>query len=257
MGQVIFALPLLALLAALCVRRRRRAQRPASAVIMSPRKSTLVAKDGAVRSVQSAEFSLREEDLARLWTPQNLENLARTYWRFLTRVTLGLIRVQYGEHERSVVLLTRPLTLLRFSAPEYTIQPERGIVRWAIRDGLLVARAGRGSGFLQIEVRRLASPRDPEAAGEGGLRRARVYAEVEVANFYPAIAAGFSLPVYMATQSWVHVMVTHGFLRSMARLRFARSRVGVLAGAGSAAGTAASAAAQAVRDAVNARTSSR
>ncbi len=43
-----------------------------------------------------------------------------------------------------MVLLGRPLTLLRFDAPEYTIEDDHGAVRWPIRDGLLVARAGRG-----------------------------------------------------------------------------------------------------------------
>jgi hypothetical protein len=53
--------------------------------------------------------------------------------------------------------------------------------------------------------------------------------EVEVANFYPAIAAGFSMPVYEATQSSIHVLVTHAFLRSLATLDLAESRVGMLA----------------------------
>lgn len=256
MGAVNVILLLLSGLGGVLFRRRRRRKLPASAVIMSPRKSTVVAQDGAVRSVQSAEFNLRETDLERLWTAQNLENLARTYWRFLSRVTLGLIRVVYGEDERSVVLLGRPLTLLRFAPPQYTIAPSRGVVRWGIKDGLLVARTGRGSGFLSIDVRRLPAPAAPAGeatatvAADGGSggedgRRGRVYAEIEVANFYPSIAAGFSLPVYMATQSWIHVMVTHGFLRSLARLNLARSRVGMLAGATSAA--------TAVRDAVSAR----
>ncbi len=59
---------------------------------------------------------------------ENLENLARTYWRFLSRVTLGLIRVIYGPSERRVVLLIRPLTLLRFEAPEYVVEPDHGKV---------------------------------------------------------------------------------------------------------------------------------
>jgi hypothetical protein len=50
-----------------------------------------------------------------------------------------------------------------------------------------------------------------------------------VANFYPAIAAGFSTPVYEATQSSIHVLVTHAFLRSLAKLDLARSKVGRLA----------------------------
>ena len=112
----------------------------------------MIARDGAVRSAQMAELTLAEEDFERLWNATNLENLARTYWRFLSRVTLGLIRVVYGENERSVVLLGRPLTLLRFDAPEYVLDRDHGSVRWQIRDGLLVARAGRGCGFLALAV---------------------------------------------------------------------------------------------------------
>src|SRR5581483_9186842 len=143
------------LLAVAATRRHRRRRLPAQAVIVSPRKSTSVARDGAVRSVQSAELTVSQDDLDRMWTAPNLENLARTYWRFLSRVTLGLIRVVYGENERRVILLIRPLTLLRFAPPEYEFARDHGSVRWRIRDGLLVARAGRGSGFLAIEARRL------------------------------------------------------------------------------------------------------
>jgi hypothetical protein len=185
-------------------------------VIISPRKSTVVARDGAVRSVQSAQLTLDQDDYRRMWNPTHLEDLARTYWRFLSRVTLGLIRVVYGEDERSVVLLGRPLTLLRFDAPEYVLEPDHGNVRWRIRDGLLVARAGRGCGFLAIDVRYLAT--EPDG-------RVKIRIEVEVANFYPAIA-GFSLPVYEMTQSAIHVLVTHAFLRSLARLDLAKSKVG-------------------------------
>src|SRR5438309_682644 len=92
---------------------------------------------------------------------------------------------------------------------------------WRIRDGLLVARAGRGCGFLAVDVRRLDD--GPDA---GGLAKLRT--EVELANFYSAIAVGFSMPVYEATQSAIHVLVTHAFLRSLAKLRLARSRVGRL-----------------------------
>ena len=206
--------------AAVAILRRRRQLFPARAVIVSSRRPTIAAKDGAVRSVQSAELTMSPEALAQLWSATNLENLGRTYWRFLTRVTLGLIRVVYGEHDRSVVLLARPLTLLRFDAPEYVVEATHGNVRWRIRDGLLVARAGRGCGYLSLDVRLL--PPGPDG-------RAALHIEVEVANFYPAIAAGFSLPVYMATQSTVHVLVTHAFLRSLAKLDLAESKVGKLA----------------------------
>jgi hypothetical protein len=199
-------------------RRRRRRHAPAQAVIISPPKSTVVARDGAVRSVQLAELTLAEQDWRRLWNATNLENLARTYWRFLSRVTLGLIRVVYGEHERSVVFLWRPFTLLRFDAPEYDLARDHGSVRWRIRDGLLVARAGRGCGYLALAVTHL--PTSEDDVGE------RLLIEVEVANFYPAIAAGFSVPVYEVTQSAIHVLVTHAFLRSLARLNLAQSKVG-------------------------------
>ncbi len=188
-------------------RRGRGRGRPARAVIVSPPHSTVIAHDGGVHSVQSAVLTLDAEDLDRLWAAPNLENLGRTYWRFLTRVTLGLIRVVYGEDSRSVVLLARPLTLLRFDVPRYELERDRGTVTWRIRDGLLVARGGRGSGWLSLDVRRL-----PAAEDE---RRVQVKIEVGVANFYPAIAAGFSTPVYEMTQSLLHVLVTHSFLRSL------------------------------------------
>jgi len=209
----------LALLSAVAIarRRRRRMRLPARAVIVSPRRSTAINARGAVRSVQSAEVTIRTKDLERLWNPTNLERLGRTYWRFLSRVTLGLIRVVYGERERRVVLLARPLTLLRFDAPEYVLEADHGTIRWRIRDGLLVARAGRGSGFLGLDVKR----GEPASNGSTTLR-----IDVEVSNFYPAIAAGIGRPVYRATQSVVHVLVTHAFLRSLAKLDLAVSKVG-------------------------------
>ncbi len=201
---------------------------------------------GAMRSVQTADVLLSERALSELWSPENLERLARTYWRFLTRVTLGLVRVRYTERERLVVLLFRPLTLLAFSAPEYELEPDHGVVRWRLRRGLLVARAGRESkGHLQIDVRRLRAggsegeSLEGESLGAKGSKGAdsevertngaRLHIEVEVANFHPAIASGLSLRLYNATQSRIHVFVTHGFLRSLARLDLAESRVGHLA----------------------------
>ncbi len=210
-----------ALLAALvAVREKRRRRRPARTAIVSPPRSTVIARDGAVRSAQAAELTLDRAQLERLWTPQNLENLARTYWRFLSRVTLGLIRVVYGEDERSVVLISRPFTLLRFEAPEYLIEPDHGKVVWRIRDGLLVARSGRGCGFLALDVQRLDDGR------ETGTARVRI--ELEVANFYPSITESFSTPVYEVTQNSIHVLVTHAFLRSLARLDLAQSKIGRL-----------------------------
>lgn len=199
--------------------RWRRTRLPARAVIVSPGESTVIAADGAVRSVQVAELSLPADRLEQLWTPANLENLARTYWRFLTRVTVGLVRVVYGRQERAVVLVSRPLTLLRFDSPEYLLEADHGKVRWRIRDGLLVTRAGRGCGFLALDVCR------QEGTGENSKLRI----EVEVANFYPSIAASLSMPAYMVTQAVIHVAVTHAFLRSLAKLDLAESKVKALA----------------------------
>jgi hypothetical protein len=201
----------------------RRRRLPARAVIVTPGRSTAIAADGAVHSAQTAELSLSAGRLDQLWTPANLENLGRTYWRFLSRVTLGLVRVVYAHGERRVVLIGRPLTLLRFDSPEYVLEAEHGKVRWRIRDGMLVARAGRGSGFLALDVCRERQTED--------LAKLRI--EVEVANFYPSIAAEFSMPVYLATQAFVHVLVTHAFLRSLAKLELAQSKVKALSNLGS------------------------
>jgi len=196
----------------------RRPARVAEAVIVDSADATVVDERGAVRSVQAADLTMPSEELDRIWTPHGLERLARTYWRFLSRVTLGLIRVAYTEGERDVVLLTRPFVLLRFQAPEYEMDERRGVVRWRIEKGLLVSRRGhRGDGYLQIDISR-------RPAEHEGHVVARV--EVEVANFYPSIASRLSLSLYKATQSKIHVLVTHAFLRSLARLDLAKSKVG-------------------------------
>jgi hypothetical protein len=208
-----------ALIAARVAARRRPS--PASTTIEDPPQSTVIGDDGAVRSVQAAKIVLPADELEKLWSPRGLEQIARTYWLFLTRVTLGLIRVYYTDTTRTVALLLPALRLLRFQAPEYAMDGRRGIVRWPIEDGILVAR--RGCGHLQIDVRRLGP--DPDKPGYE-----RLHVAVEVANFYPAIAHRLSRFVYTNTQSRIHVIVTHGFLRSLRRLDLAESKVGRFAG---------------------------
>lgn len=218
------AVALATVAAAVALRRRARRAAPARARIVSGPDSTTVDRRGAVRSTQAADLTLPAAELERLWSPEQLERLAATYWRFLTRVTLGLVRVEYSPTARTVVLVREPLRLLRFGAPEYELGAERGLVRWRIEGGLLVARQGRhGDGYLQIAVRR--RPPHPDAPHDG-----RLHVEVDVANFYPAIAHRISTRVYRWTQSAIHVLVTHGFLRSLARLELAESRVGRFSG---------------------------
>jgi hypothetical protein len=197
-----------------------RARRPATISNLAD-STTHDERTGAVRSRQAADLALEQQALSEIWSPMHLERLARTYWRFLTRVTLGLIRVRYAADERSLVLLARPLKLITFEAPEYEMDPTRGLVRWRIARGLLVAKRGRGGGgYLQIEVRR--NTREDPA-------HAILHVEVEVANFYPSLASGLGRRLYDITQSRLHVLITHGFLRSLARLDLAESRVGRLA----------------------------
>ncbi len=212
---------LLALAAAVVAARRHQRAERAPGRVEGLADDTTMAEEGAVTSVQAGELTLPAAALEQLWSPMQLERLARTYWRFLTRVTFGLIRVDYGSDRRTVVLLRPPLRLLRFKAPEYAMDADRGTVRWRIEDGLLVARRGHhGDGYLQIDMRRLPAA-DADPAGV-----ARIRVEVAVANFYPSIARRLSRPVYRITQSKVHVLVTHAFLRSLARLDLAESRVG-------------------------------
>jgi hypothetical protein len=172
--------------------------------------------DGSIGSKQVAEVTLARADLEQIWQPEYLERLARTYWRFLTRVSLGLLRVLYTEDSREVVLLTRPFVLLRFKAPEYDFTPDSGTVRWPIDRGLLVARKRRGRGYLTLSVKRL-SDDGPEATVAVGS---------EVVNFYPTIAARFGRFFYDQTQLRIHVIVTKAFLRSLAKGELEQSVVG-------------------------------
>ena len=197
----------------------RRRKAVATALIVSPPEHTRFDADtGAVTSVQCADLLLPQEALDAIWTPMHLERLARTYWRFLSRVTLGTIQVKYREDGRDVKLFGL-IPLLTFQAPEYEMDAERGIVRWRIEKGILVAGHGRGGrGYLEIDVQRRPSFDTPG--------KAIAHVEVEVANFYPAIAHRIGRWLYEQTQSRIHVLVTHGFLRSLARLDLVESKVG-------------------------------
>jgi hypothetical protein len=196
----------------------RRRKHVAQALIVSPPEHTRIdPATGAVTSIQCADLVLPQEALEAIWSPMHLERLARTYWRFLSRVTLRTIQIKYREDGRDVTLLGL-VPLLTFHAPDYEMDGQRGIVRWRIEKGFLVAGAGRdGRGYLEIDVQR--RPSDKPGC-------AIAHVEVEVANFYPTIMHKLSRWVYENTQSRIHVLVTHGFLRSLARLDLDESRVG-------------------------------
>jgi hypothetical protein len=202
--------------------RHRRAR---ARVHIVPVPSCRYARDGSVGSKQVAEVTLPRRELDRLWSPEHLERLARTYWAFLTRFFLGLLRVEYGPDSREVVLLTRPFVLLRFSAPQYEVESDRGTVTWPIERGLLVAPAGRGRGYLRLSVTR------PPADDGSGEVTATVSSEV--VSFYPLLAgwgwfSRVGRVIYEQTQLRLHVLVTNAFLRSLANLDLEPSVVGAL-----------------------------
>ena len=175
---------------------------------------------GATGSRQVAEVTLPREELEKLWSPEHLESLARTYWSFLSRFSLGLIRVVYTVDSRDVVFLRRPFVLLRFRKPEYDFNADGGTVTWPINRGVLVARCGRDRGFLRLSV-----DRKPAEDGEGEVT---IVVSSEVVNFYPAIVTRVGRWIYEQTQLRIHVIVTHAFLRSLANLELEPSRVGAL-----------------------------
>jgi hypothetical protein len=205
--------------------RRHREARARVQIVETPSGSK--AEDGSVTTKQVAAVTLPRSEIERIWNVEYLERLARTYWRFLTRVSLGILRIVYTPTSREIVVLFKPLTLLRFHAPEYETEPNKGTVTWRIAKGLLVAPLGRGKGFLRLTVERLPPPSG--ATGE----QVNLVVSSEVANFYPTIGgwgwfARIGSYLYRMTQLKIHVIVTNAFLRSLARLDLAPSVVGAL-----------------------------
>ena len=80
-------------------------------------------------------------------------------------------------------------------------------------------RGHDGDGYLEIDVQRLPRRgRRPPDRAHPRRGRGRELLPVDRAPAQP--------PVYRITQSRIHVLVTYGFLRSLARLDLAESRVG-------------------------------
>ena len=204
----------------LLARRRARAR---VRVVRQPESGS--SADGSVTTRQCAELTLSRVELERMWRPENLERLAATYWRYLGRISLGLLRMAYTPGSRELVVIGRPLVLLSFAAPRYELGSYEASVTYDMRGGLLVSpRRDGGQGRLRISVAR------PErAVGEA----VTLTVTSEVANFYPLIAGwGFGSRagrlIYRLTQLRLHVLVTHGFMRSLAKLSLAPSYVGAL-----------------------------
>lgn len=184
------------------------------------------AEDGSVTTRQEAEVVIPRETLEKLWTTENLENLARTYWAFLTRVSMGMLSIRYGDDFREIRALGF-LVLLRFHKPDYETGSTRGAVTWRIAKGFLVAPGGRDKGHLRITVER---PAELDGDDEVPVR-----VSSEVGAFVPMLSlpglralSGFGRWLYRATQLRIHVVVTHAFLKSLGNLELEQSRVGAL-----------------------------
>ncbi len=191
----------------------RKGGQPFRAKILPAPNPRPIAQTGAIKSVQEADISIPRATLDRIWTADNLELMARAYWAFLRRFTLGMIRVIYAPDSRTITAFGK-IPLLRFDKPSYVLGDTDAEVRWPIHDGLLVAREGRGRGHLSVDVRRLDSDADPTT----------IRVRVTVGNFYPGIRgrghfARFGSWLYGQTQVRVHVIVCNAYLRSLARLR--------------------------------------
>jgi hypothetical protein len=178
---------------------------------------------GAVGSVQEAEIVVGRGMLDRIWGPDNLELLARAYWAFLRRMSLGIIRVRYSATARTVTAFGR-IPLLRFGTPRYETGEAFGRVRWPIERGILVAREGRGRGSLQVSVER--TDRDGiDDDADAKSDRVRLIARVEVENFYPGLRGSGRFSrlgawIYEQTQLRIHVLVCNAYLRSLPRFDF-------------------------------------
>lgn len=136
-----------------------------------------------------------------LFSLSGLERAARSYWRFLSRLSLGLLWVSYGDDR---ALMCGPLPVLRFSAPHYSLDSQQATVRWFIEGGLLAAQTG---GSLEISFY--------PALPDGWSR-----VELRVVDFSPSLPA----PLYRLSQRLLHGFVTRAFLRSLPRLPLPKSR---------------------------------
>ena len=195
--------------------RRARAARRGLGDRAIPSEHTTMDAHGAVRSIQAADLTMPDGELDEIWTPMHLERLARTYWKYLSRVTLGLIRVALHRRPSARSCCSRrPFVLLRFHAPEYEMDARARDRALAIRDGILVARAGR-------DGRRLPRDRRPALPGRRRPGYEQVHVEVEVANFYPALAH-LGRALVLRQHAVAHPRARHARLPALARAAGAR-----------------------------------
>jgi hypothetical protein len=175
-----------------------------------------VVRSGPVGSIHEAELLVPATAVASILSAAFLERIARAYWRFLRRISLGLLRVRSGPGHESIVPLVSGVAVISFRPARYGADSERAELEWAIDDGLLVAREGRGLGSLRIRLER----RRPDHVERG---RARLLMRMEVAGYHPRLRgprwfAPLGAWIYARTQAQVHRLVLRSFMRSLAGL---------------------------------------
>ena len=188
---------------------------PDAELRLEPDELDEVARTGAVGSLQSGTLLL-PGPLSERAVRDLLDRVGDGYWAVVTRASLGLIRMTDAPDHQSVVLLARPLVLLRFRPPEREPLDRGEALRWPIERGLLVAGDDRGRGYLRLSITETDEPGDGD--------RVRVRVGIEVRNFYPWLRGRGSFSragawLYARTQQRFHRYVTRRFLRELARTR--------------------------------------
>ena len=198
---------------------RTKEQHVANSVIADPEQHTTMDASGAVRSIQAADL-----DDARGRAGRDLDADAPRAAR------AHVLEVPLARHARA-----DPRRVHRHRARGRAAAPA---VRAAALPGARVRDAARAAGSCagrsatacsspaRAAGRRLPGDRRQRCPAERAGLRAASHVEVEVANFYPALATWVARWFYANTQSRIHVLVTHGFLRSLARLELEESAVG-------------------------------
>ena len=123
----------------------------------------------AARSARSRPptSTMPAAELDAIWSPMHLERLARTYWKYLSRVHARADpRRLHADRARGRAASRGRSCCCASTRPSTRWTPSAAIVRWRIRDGLLVARrAASGDGYLEIDVRRCPSDAPGHARG--------------------------------------------------------------------------------------------
>ena len=196
----------------------RRERRVADAVIRDPEEHTVMDEHGAVRSIQAADVTVPADELERA-----LERDApRAPRAHVLEVPLARDarpdprHLHRGRARRSCCCSARSCCCASRARVRGRARPRRRALAHQRRPARLPARARR---------RRLPGDRRPPLPGGGGGLgdRARRGRGRELLPGDRDLADGF---VYSHTQSKIHVIVTHGFLRSLARLELEESAVG-------------------------------